>query len=145
MVKVFGPVYVTPAQAQAADHFRSGTLRHDDDDGEHRGYGRHGEQEAEFEFKAPVKGKGVMIIKNGGSVGEGARVSSAAVELNDAEVAHEFDFNRNVEELRYDVDLEEDNELEVKVRSCKGCELEITVLGEGLEFPRRVPSRLPTR
>ncbi|MBI5237498.1 MAG: hypothetical protein HY887_03640 [Deltaproteobacteria bacterium] len=87
-------------------------------------------KEAKFNFTAPVPGSGVLIIKNGGDLGKKDKASSAKVELNDMKIAGSSDFNKKVVELRYDVVLKENNELEVKVKSCEECYIEVTVLGE---------------
>lgn len=86
-------------------------------------------------FHAPVPGKGVIIIRNGGDSGETARASSASVKINDVEIASERDFNKGVQLFTYDVDLQAQNELKALVRSCDKCEIEITVLGEAMPAP----------
>ncbi len=106
MTTIYGPVYVAKTK--------------------HDGH----ERETKLRFTAPVPGNGVIVIKNGGDAGKRARVSSAEVELNDVTIAHKHDFNKNVDELRFNVQLKANNELEVEVKSCKECELAITVLGE---------------
>jgi len=118
MVTIYGPVYVSKTKKDSH------------------------EKDSEFKFTAAVAGNGVIVIRNGGDSNKDHRVSSAEVEFNDEKIASERDFNKNVEELRYDVTLQADNELEVEVKSCKKCELEITVLGEA-SFPSRTsfPSR----
>lgn len=109
MVNLLGPVYIVK-------HLNDGTGGTPNDAG--------------FVFRAPVPGKGVIIVRNGGDSGETARVSSARVELNNMEIAGESDFNKGVQQLSYDVDLKALNELKAVIRSCEKCEIEITVLGE---------------
>src|SRR3990170_3378055 len=89
-----------------------------------------GEKEAKFLFTAPVPGKGTIVVKNGGDSDKRHRVSSAKIELNDKKVGYEKDFNKKVKVVKYDVDLLAKNELEVEVKSCRDCEVEITVIGE---------------
>lgn len=127
MIRIFGPVYVA---MHANNHHHDG--EHKRRDGEHRKdhRGHDNEKKAEFTFAATPGSKGVMIVKNGGDTGKRHRVSSMEIELNDKEIASERHFNKNVEEMSYDIDLLADNELEVEIKSCKGCEVEITVLGE---------------
>ena len=87
-------------------------------------------------FTAPVPGTGVIVVKNGGDSGKNHRVGSARIILNGEEVSGPEDFNKNVEELRYDITLKADNALGVEVRSCRDCEIAISVLGPGT-FPER--------
>lgn len=116
LTTIFGPVYVSKTKG---DH----------------------EKEAKLKFTAPVPGNGVLVIKNGGDSGEGARVSSAEVELNGKDIAKKRDFNKNVDLLKFDVQLLAENELEVEVKSCKECELEISIMGEAALPPRALPTR----
>lgn len=118
MTTVYGPVYITKSKHEQED------------------------KEAKHKFSAPVPGNGVIVVKNGGSTGKESRVSSAKIELNGIKVAKARDFNKKVETLQYNVQLQANNEMEVEVESCKTCELEITVLGEA---PVVLPTRLPTR
>ncbi|MBI1910843.1 MAG: hypothetical protein HYS21_02460 [Deltaproteobacteria bacterium] len=120
MAAIYGPVYISKTK----------------NDGH--------KKEAKLNFTAPVPGKGVLIVKNGGDSGKHSRVASAEVELNGEDIAKERDFNKNVQTLNYDVTLLADNEMEVKVKSCKECEIEITVMGEQA-LPTRDPLPLPTR
>lgn len=106
MVTVYGPVYI--AKTKGHEH----------------------EKETKLHFTAPTPGAGIVVVKNGGDSGKKQRVSSAKIELNEDKLAGEKDFNKNVAELRFNVQLKAENELEVKIHSCKDCELEITVLGE---------------
>jgi hypothetical protein len=134
LVTVYGPVYVTKADVKHDNHGDEGRdVRHVSS-----------EAEGKFVFRSPVTGPGVIVIKNGGDNGKHARVSAAEVEFNDTEVVDESGFNKNVDELTYDVDLQELNEMEVEVKSCKNCELEIRVM---TDRERYFPSRLsfPTR
>lgn len=87
-------------------------------------------KEAKFTFTAPVPGNGVIVIKNGGDKGSHYRAASAKVELNDEKVASPRDFKKGVAVMSYDVTLLADNELEVRVKSCEECFIEVTVLGE---------------
>ncbi|MBI2413119.1 MAG: hypothetical protein HYV24_07925 [Deltaproteobacteria bacterium] len=121
MTTIYGPVYVTKAKKE---------------------HGRH-EDKTKLTFTAPVPGSGKIVIKNGGDGGKKSRAASAEVELNGVEVADESDFNKNVTELTYDVTLLADNEMEVEVKSCKECEIQITVMGEKVAEP--APVVLPTR
>lgn len=118
---IYGPVYVSKAKES------------------------HHDKETKFKFAAPVAGKGVVVVKNGGDSGEKARVSAAKVELNDKKILRERDFNKNVGELRVDVELNDSNELEVEVKSCKECEISITVLGEIPVVQPPAPPAPPTR
>ncbi len=120
MTTIYGPVYVTKAKKEHGHH----------------------EDKTKLTFTAPVPGAGKIVIKNGGDGGKKSRVASAEVELNGVEVADEHDFNKNVTELTYDVTLLADNEMEVEVKSCKECELQITVMGEKAA---PAPVVLPTR
>lgn len=147
MTNVFGPIYITKhkherheARHESRHEARSGS-RHE----ARHGHGKH-KKEAEFRFTAPVPGKGVLIVRNAARSGEKRhRVSSAEIELNGHEVADEKDFNKKVEELRFDVDLLAENTMEIEVKSCKHCELEVTVIGQALPT-RDLPTRvLPTR
>ncbi|MBI5642194.1 MAG: hypothetical protein HY954_01820 [Deltaproteobacteria bacterium] len=107
MTTIYGPVYVTKTKGS-----------------------EHHKEKTKFTFSAPVAGSGVLIVKNGGDSGKKARVSSAEIELNGEEVADENNFNKNVEKLQFNVQLLADNEIEVEIKSCKSCELEISVMGE---------------
>lgn len=129
---IYGPIYVTKAKAEG---------KYKEDGAETTATAAvKAEKETRFPFIAPVPGAGIIVIKNGGDSGKKHRVSSAEVKLNGVEIAHESDFNKNVETLQYDVQLLQGmNELEVELKSCKECEIEITVLGE------KLPPRLPAR
>lgn len=108
LVPIYGPVYIAKTKEK----------------------GEHHRKETKLTFTAPVQGKGVLVVRNGGDSGKRARVSSAEIELNGREIAEKRDFNKKVTVLNFDVDLLATNEMEVKVRSCRECELEITVMGE---------------
>ncbi|OGQ57620.1 MAG: hypothetical protein A3J24_07855 [Deltaproteobacteria bacterium RIFCSPLOWO2_02_FULL_53_8] len=112
---VYGPIYVTK------------TKKHE------------GKKESKFVFTAPVPGVGLVVVKNGGDSGKRARVSSAEVELNDKDILNERDLNKNVEEVKIDVVLLDSNEMEVEVKSCKECEIAITVYGEIAPPPPPAP------
>lgn len=116
LVPIYGPVYI----AKTKHH------------------GEHHDKETKLSFTAPVQGKGVLIVKNGGDSGKSARVSSAEIELNGKEIAEKRDFKKKAAVLNFEVDLLATNEMEVEVRSCRECELEITVMGEK---PAPPPSR----
>jgi len=138
---IYGPVYVT--RAKTGDHHRvvRGTEveRHGDKDTAEHEHGHKVKKNTDFTFTAPVPGAGIIIVKNGGIAGHKGRVSSAEIELNDEKIADRKDFNKQVEVLRFNVDLQADNELEVEIKSCRECELEITVLGEkAVELPPRI-------
>lgn len=120
LVPIYGPVYVAKTKK----------------DSEHR------TKEARFTFNAPVPGSGKLIVKNGGDSGKKSRASSAEIGLNGTDVAKRKDFNKTVETIEYDVLLLAENMMEVEVKSCKKCEIEITILGEK---PAPPPARLPTR
>ncbi|MBI5492589.1 MAG: hypothetical protein HY893_06635 [Deltaproteobacteria bacterium] len=115
MVTIYGPVYITK--------------------------GEHHNKETKLNFTAPMPGAGVIVVKNGGDSGKESRVSSAEIELNGQDVAKEKDFNKNAEVLEYNVTLQAENELEVKVESCKKCEIEISVKGEPAPPPIRPLTR----
>lgn len=87
-------------------------------------------KEAKFTFAAPQPGNGVIVIKNGGDKGRHYQATSAKVEFNDEKVASPRDFKKGIAVMSYDVLLLADNELEVKVKSCEECFIEVTVLGE---------------
>lgn len=108
MTTIYGPVYVAKTKAKDEHH----------------------RKEAKLSFSAPVPGKGVIVVKNGGDSGKKARVASAEIELNGIEIADRKDFNKNEEVLNIEVDLLAQNDMEVEVKSCKECELEIVVMGE---------------
>ena len=120
MVTIYGPVYITKA--------------------EHR-HNEHHNKETKLNFTAPTPGAGVIVVKNGGDSGKKSRVSSAEIELNGQDVAKEKDFKKNAEVLEYNVTLQAENELEVKVESCKECEIEISVKGEPAPPPIRPLTR----
>lgn len=88
------------------------------------------EHDTKLKFQAPVAGDGIIVVKNGGDSGRKYRVSSATVELNEHTVVRHRDLNHEVDVIRRNVTLKGENELEVRVESCKECELEITVMGE---------------
>jgi hypothetical protein len=98
-------------------------------------------------FTAPVAGEGVVVITNGGDSGKKSRVSSAKIKFNGEKIASPRKFNKKVHEIRIDVDLLLDNEMKVKIKSCKRCELEIYVTGElaTVEPAVILPVRLPVR
>ena len=88
------------------------------------------EHDTKLKFQAPVPGDGVIVVKNGGDSGRKYRVSSATVELNEKTIVRHRDLNHEVDVIQRKVTLKDVNELEVRVESCKECELEITVMGE---------------
>lgn len=108
LIPIYGPVYIAKTKEK----------------------GEHHHKESKLSFTAPVQGKGVLVVKNGGDSGKRARVSSAEIELNGNEIAEKRDFNKKVTVLNFDVDLLSTNEMEVDIKSCRECELEITVMGE---------------
>lgn len=108
LIPIYGPVYISKTKEN----------------------GEHHSKETKLSFTAPVQGKGVLVVKNGGDSGKRARVSSAEIELNGKDIAEKRDFKKNVTVLNFDVDLLATNEMEVEVKSCRECELEITVMGE---------------
>lgn len=108
LIPIYGPVYIAKTKEK----------------------GEHHRKDTKLSFTAPVQGKGVLIVRNGGDSGKKARVSSAEIELNGIEIAERRDFNKKTAVLNFDVDLLATNEMEVEVRSCRECELEITVMGE---------------
>ena len=116
LVPIYGPIYISKTKEK----------------GEHHG------KETKLSFTAPVQGKGVLVVKNGGDSGKRARVSSAEIELNGKEIAEKRDFNKKATVLNFDIDLLATNEMEVEVKSCRECELEITIMGER---PAPVPVR----
>jgi len=133
LVTIYGPVYVTKAKHDHDGHKEKDKAK------------KHSEEnEGEFKFTAPVPGYGIVVVHNGGDVGDKGRVSKAKIELNDVKLAGEKDFNKNVDVLRLPVRLEAENELEVEVKSCKKCEIAITVLGERERVPVRA-AVLPVR
>ncbi len=125
MTAIYGPVYITKATSEG-------------------GKDKDKKKETKLTFTASVPGEGILIIKNGGDAGKKHRVSSAEIKLNGKEIVDEKDFNKNVDTLQYNVQLLSTNELEVEVKSCKECELELTVMGEQA-LPPRTPLNLPTR
>ena len=122
--KIYGPVYLR--MGKKSDHVKSTVLT----------------------FSAPVPGKGVVVIKNGGDSGKKSRVNSAKIKLNGKTIVKPSNFSNGhhrkfdkkshkkhkrshrIHELKVDVDLLSDNEIKVKIKSCKRCELEIYVMGE---------------
>ncbi|HLC17584.1 MAG TPA: hypothetical protein VJM57_01030 [Thermodesulfobacteriota bacterium] len=88
------------------------------------------EKKSVFNFSASNPGEGVIIVRNGGDSGKDHRVGSASIILNGLEVAGPMDFNKNVDVLQYNVTFEPENEMDVVVRSCRDCEIEISVLAE---------------
>ncbi len=119
---IFGPVHVEKTRKDKGDH----------------------DKEAKFVFTAPVPGNGVIVIKNGGDEWPRYRASSAKIELNDVKVASPRDFKKGIAVMSYDVKLLAENELEVKVRSCNECYIELTVLGEKGEEVVTPPTAPPT-
>ncbi|MEK7679620.1 MAG: hypothetical protein AAB356_05450 [Deltaproteobacteria bacterium] len=120
---IFGPVHIEKTKKDKEDHGK----------------------EAKFTFTAPVPGNGVIVIKNGGDKGRHYRATSAKIELNDEKVASSRDFKKGNAVMSYDVLLLADNELEVKVKSCEECFIEVTVLGEkgGEVIPPPAPPVAP--
>lgn len=129
---IYGPVYVTRAKHDGHSHKVTvdEVEKSADKDAKERGREHRVSKDTDFTFTAPVPGAGIIIVKNGGIAGHRGRVSSAEIELNDKKIADRKDFNKQVEVLRFNVDLKAENELEIDIKSCKECELEITVLGE---------------
>jgi hypothetical protein len=71
-----------------------------------------------------------LTITNGGDTGKKSMVSSATVTLNGETLAGPKDFGKKVFTIDHIVDLDDDNELKVKISPCKNCELTITIIGE---------------
>lgn len=117
LVPIYGPVYVAKTKKDNT-----------------------GDKEAKFLFTAPVPGSGKIVVKNGGDSGKKSRAASAEIDLNGNEIAKRKDFNKNISLIEYEVNLLSENKMEVEVKSCKGCEIEITVLGEK---PAPAPPPLP--
>lgn len=115
MSSIFGPVYV-------AKHATN----------------QDGPRVATFTYASPFLTNGVLVVRNGGDTGYPHRVSSITLKHNGMKIGSEKDFNKNVEEMRYDLDILGDNVLEVEVRSCNTCEVEVTVLAD-----RPCPPTLP--
>ncbi len=115
MSTIYGPVYITK--------------------------GEHHNKETKLNFTAPVPGSGIIVVKNGGDSGKKSRVSSAEIELNGQDVAKEKDFNKKTEVMEFNVTLQAENEMEIKVESCKECEIEISVKGEPAPPPVRSLTR----
>lgn len=113
LTTIYGPVYVAKTKEK----------------------GEHHRKETKLSFSAPVPGKGVIVVKNGGDSGKKARVASAEIELNGQEIADRSDFNKTEEVFEFEVDLLAQNDMEVEVKSCKECELEIVVMGEEVIAP----------
>lgn len=120
LVPIYGPVYVAKTKDKSEHH----------------------RKEAHLTFNAPVPGKGVIVVKNGGDSGKKGRVSAAEIDLNGREVADKKDFRKTAEVLEFNVDLLAANDMEVEVKSCRECVLEITVMGER---PVPPPRALPVR
>ncbi|MBI5237806.1 MAG: hypothetical protein HY887_05220 [Deltaproteobacteria bacterium] len=120
---IFGPVHIEKTKKDKDEHGK----------------------EAKFIFTAPVPGNGVIVIKNGGDKGSHYRTASAKIELNDEKVASSRDFKKGNAVMSYDVTLLADNELDVKVRSCEECFIEVAVLGEkgGEVIPPPAPPIAP--
>ncbi len=117
LVPIYGPVYVAKTKKE-----------------------HHGDKEAKLKFTAPVPGSGKVIVKNGGDSGKKSRAAKVDIELNDRDISKRKDIHKNISKVEYDVNLLAENKLEIEVKSCKGCEIEITVLGEK---PVPVPPPLP--
>jgi len=140
MITIYGPVYVAKHKKHEDRHYDKHEKNEDRHHAKHKKHGD--EDESKFVFYAPVAGAGKIIIKNGTDSDrkhKKRRVASAEIELNDVKVGSEKDFNKRVGVITYDVDILTTNELEVEVKSCKRCELEITVLG-----PAPVPPPVPS-
>lgn len=118
MTPVFGPVYVEGNDCK-----------------------RHDTKAGDFTFTAPVPGKGVLVVKTWKSPDSRSRhrdeagFKGAKIELNDQKIVKEKHFEKNVQVLNFDIDLLASNELEVKFKTCKKCEIEISVLGEAEAAP----------
>lgn len=125
LVTIYGPVYVAKTKER----------------------GEHHKKEAHLTFTAPVPGKGLLVVKNGGESGKRARVSSAEIDLNGKEIAEKRDFKKTASVLEFEVELLATNKMEVEVKSCKECELEIIVMGEkpAPPPPREIPAAIPVR
>ncbi|MEK6790635.1 MAG: hypothetical protein AABY45_02920 [Deltaproteobacteria bacterium] len=61
------------------------------------------------------------------------------LELNDRHISNRADLFERDAEFRLPVELLKDNELEVKIKSCKDCEVELSVLGERPAPPAPAP------
>lgn len=127
---IFGPVYVDDNNCQ-----------------------RKNVKEGEFTFTAPVPGKGVLVVKTWKSQagvdgrddhGKEPGIRGAKIELNDQKIVRRKEFKKKVQTLNLDVDLQASNELEVKVKTCKRCEVMISVLGESQSTPTTPPDIDPT-
>lgn len=95
-------------------------------------------------FNAPVEGDGVIVIKSSAIAqekrgrrherheGDDSRKDDTfrkiKIELNGEEVAEQRHFEKGVQELRYNVHLLASNVMKVKVKGCRKCSLELSVL-----------------
>ncbi len=92
-------------------------------------------------FNAPVPGEGVIVIKSTPSKNGSHRhdkdrtFKKVKIEINGEEAVEQRHFNKGVEELRYNVPLLASNTMKVKVKACKECALELSVLGSTESAP----------
>ncbi|GAA6173937.1 hypothetical protein NBRC116592_36070 [Colwellia sp. KU-HH00111] len=71
-----------------------------------------------------------LTLFNGGENHQYCRISSAVIELNGQTVFSQSDFNQQVFKLTFDVELQENNTLSVKLTSKPDCGIELNVNGE---------------
>lgn len=121
MITIFGPVFLSKTT-------------HEDHD-----------KEVSFKFSAPQPGNGLIIVKKMGNADsrKKARHWHVKLELNDRHISSRTDVDKHDAVLGLPVELLKDNELEVKIKSCKDCEVELAVLGERPAPPPPAPPLAP--
>lgn len=104
------------------------------------------DKDTKHRFSAPVEGPGVIVIRStppattaedhhGRRHNEEKEFKKdntfrkVKIEFNGEEVVSQRHFEKGVEELRYDVPLLASNTMKVKVKGCKKCSLQLSVLG----------------
>ena len=131
---MFTAVAALPAAADMSTIYGTVNIGNHDKDGH--------DKRTKHRFNAPVEGDGVIVIR---SIVEGTEKKERhgtdkelnkdktfrklKIVLNGEEVAEQRHFDKGVEELRYNVNLLASNTMKVKVKGCKECSLQLSVLG----------------
>ncbi len=121
-----------------------------------KGHSRH----ARFHFNAPVPGDGVIVLKSvakahdEGHSGTHRRDNDrdlyrdnpfrqVKIKFNGEEVVAQRHITNGATEFRYNVALKADNNMNLKVVSCKDCTVQLTVLGNTAAPPPTLPTTAP--
>ena len=131
---MFTAVAALPAAADMSTIYGTVNIGNHDRDGH--------DKKTKHRFNAPVEGDGVIVIRSTAAAtgtkehrdGEkdfqkDRTFRKVKIELNGDEVAEQRHFDKGVEELRYNVNLLASNTMKVKVKGCKECSLQLSVLG----------------